>query len=187
MVRGGLRRLPPVVGDLATGSGLALGIAYAYPFVHSDAFVHASASISTHLYRRFHVDATLPTFGKLSVHLRAQHRNYPQMLFFGREYSKKTLTSYRLVDTGLRIEASYRLLPWLSAGVNLEGFGTDIGSGTKDDAPSTGEVFDEETAPGIEDQPDFLASGLFASVDYRDVPKTRERGLYRFGTHSIAI
>jgi len=174
----------PLVGDLDTGSGLALGLAYAYPFVHSDAFVHASASISTNVYRRFLFEATLPAFGNLSINVRAQHRNYPQMLFFGlgTDTGKDDRTSYRLVDTGLGLEARYHLLPWLSAGIDVSGFGPSIGPGTIDDVPTTDEIFDEQAAPGIEAQPNFFEGRLFAEIDFRDVPDNARSG----GVYTIA-
>lgn len=176
----------PQLGDLATGSGLALGLAYAYPFVHNDAFVHASASISTNVYRRFQVKATLPTFANISVGVRARHRNYPQMLYFGlgTDTAEDDRTSYRLVDTGLQVEARYRILSWLSAGVRVSGFGPDIGPGTIDDVPTTEEVFDERTAPGIEVQPNFLESQLFVEVDYRDVPNNARAGGFYSLSHA---
>ena len=158
----------PIIGDLATGSGLALGLAYAYPFVSSDAFIHTSASISTNVYRRFRVDALLPTLGDFSVAVGAQHLNYPQMLYFGlgTDTDKDDRTSYRLVNTGLQIQARYRVLPWLSAGIGLAGFGTEIGPGTLDDVPTTDEVFDEQTAPGIEAQPNYRAYSNLATLEY---------------------
>jgi outer membrane protein assembly factor BamA len=110
------------------------------------------------------------------------------MMFFGlgTDTAESSRTNYRLVDTGLWVGASYRLLPWLAAGVELEGVAIDVGPGTNDDVPATGDVFDEESAPGIETQPDYLASSFFAAVDYRDVPRNaRAGGFYRFAyTHN---
>jgi outer membrane protein assembly factor BamA len=126
-------------------------------------------------------EADLPTFSNISIGVRARHRNYPQRLFFGlgTDTSIDDRTSYRLVDSGLQLQAGYRALPWLEAGIRVGGFRTEISGGTLDDVPTTEEVFDETTAPGIEAQPNFVLGEIFAEVDYRDVPaNARSGGFY---------
>jgi outer membrane protein assembly factor BamA len=63
-------------------------------------------------------------------------------------------------------------------GVNLRiGYVTpDVRSGHDEDLPSSEEVFDDTTAPGIDEQPDFLRTTVQVSLDRRDEPMNPHRG-----------
>ena len=51
--------------------------------------------------------------------------------------------------------------------------------GTDDAVPSIYDVFDDESAPGLSRQPDFLRSFLRLDVDYREQKNARKGGWYR--------
>jgi outer membrane protein assembly factor BamA len=81
----------------------------------------------------------------------------------------------------VRADAAYKPIPIVRIG-GLTAFRTErIDGGKAPNYPSIEEVFDETTAPGLTEQPDYWWSSAFLDIDYRDQPgNVRSGGHFRF-------
>ena len=105
---------------------------------------------------------------QLGGHPRVRH-----VVFFGiGDHSRKaTQTDYRLRDLDAVGFATLRATPWLSV-TGRAGWlrSVDIGRGTSSIIPSTGDRFDEITAPSLTRQPSYVHADVAVEADTRDVP-----------------
>lgn len=105
----------------------------------------------------------------------------------GPESLRGNRVTYLREDREVHGRLAYRPIPWFETGVDLAWMGIDIGSGRDARFPSIEETFSESGAPGLTSQPDFIRSGIWASVDYRDQPgNARSGGLYTVAWHDYS-
>ena len=94
-----------------------------------------------------------------------RYRNFPREVFYGlgMESEESNRTDYRHEETSLDVVGGYQLARWIGVQVRVGLMGTNVGAGTVDSRPDTGELFNSITAPGIEHQPEFFHfdSGLY--------------------------
>jgi hypothetical protein len=108
-----------------------------------------------------------------------RYEDYTQLNFYGlgNDSVLENQTDYRTRDAsaGLNVGWRFRRLMLAARGGVLE---TGVLSGTRDDIPSTEEVFDDETAPGLEAAPDYWWFLGQAAWDQRDVPFNPKNGFF---------
>ena len=168
-------------GSMATGSGFALGP----QFAREDPFkgrmsIEFAAALSTGLWQKYQAGVTLPRLagGRLLLKTEAIRRDYRSLEFYGMGIdSRRTArTNYRLEDTSLDGIAALRATHHIRFGGSVGGLWTGIRPGASEDIASTETVFSDTSAPGLSRQANFLRSGVFGQVDYRDDPAGPKSG-----------
>ena len=163
----------PKIGGLATGQGFALGVQYIKKDIaHGALQFHSAASVSLAKAQKYTIGLRAPTLldGKLELDMLAEHRNLPQVDFYGLgpESNLEDRTSFRLEDTTYNFEARFRPVPQLFSFGGRFGFiENNTGPGTRSGFPSAEQLF---SPPGIVDQTDFTRTGGFFEINYLDQP-----------------
>ena len=85
-------------------------------------------------------------------------------------------TSFLMRDASYELVGLQRLAPRLLAALRIGGLHSEIGSGQRPGVPSIEALFDDTTAPGLSQQPDYLHAGAELLVDWRDEPRNPHRG-----------
>ena len=168
-------------GGLITGSGFGLGPEYFRDdLLNGQAQFRATAQFSTQLFQLYDTALSLPKLANdhFFLSLRANHRNYPQMQYYGPgPKSQKTGRSdYRLEDTTYRGEAGVRPFRHVRFGVASGFLQVNVGPGTSKRYISAERIYSPTQAPGIDRQTDFLQGSVFAAFDSRDNPGGPRRG-----------
>jgi hypothetical protein len=111
----------------------------------------------------------------------ARWHDYPQEDYFGLGplSRRRNQTDFSLEATTVGGRVGVRPVPILTAGGGVEYAAPRVGSGTDDSLPSTDELFDETTAPGLSEDVDFVRSLAFLDVDWRRPLNARNGGWYR--------
>ena len=164
----------PLLGGMHTGSGFAAGT-----YVEKDG-IRASAQGSLKGYQRYELRLSTPRlihesfFGELS----ATHRNYPQETFFGsgKDSLEEDRTNYRLEDTNYFGRFGYRASKHVKAGFHGGWLETNVARGASNRVQSIEQVFGNDQAPGIDNQPNYVQTGAFLEIDYRDEPNNPRSG-----------
>jgi hypothetical protein len=168
-------------GNLATGSGFALGPEYLRRDL-ADGQVVFRGSTRASLKQYYLMDLQL-SFPKLAgnhvfADLYAVHRDYPQMQYYGPgPDSRKTgRSNFRLEDTSYDFTAGVKPVRPLRLGVTGGYVQVNVGPGTSKHYISSEQIFSPAAAPGIDRQTDFARGAVFAQLDYRDHPGGPRRG-----------
>jgi outer membrane protein assembly factor BamA len=173
--------LYPELGGMITGAGVSVGPGYRHSLFGDRALVDASAAVSWRRYSMFQSRIEWPRLfeDRLSVGAQVKYQDFTQINFFGIGGAslKANQTDFRLKDVDVLAFATVHPKRWLSVG----GRGgvlrsVNIARGTSPLYPSTGDVFDESSAPSLTRQPSYLHSDVFLDVDLRDVPEYPTRG-----------
>jgi hypothetical protein len=108
-----------------------------------------------------------------------RYEDYTQLNYYGlgNDSSPDNRTDYRTRDAtaGLAVGWRFRHLGLVARGGFLQ---TKLLPGTKDDVPSTEQVFDDATAPGLAAAPDFWWISGQAVWDRRDVAFNPRNGIF---------
>lgn len=182
----GFRGFHPKLGGLATGSGFALGTEFRSERLRARDItfrIAGQASLAGYQLYEFQFGHPRLANNRILLDFMARHRNYPQEDFFGVGSDSVTedRTNFRLEDTLIQGTAGLRPLEWLSFGAQGGFLKTNTGSGTDMRFPTIETRFDDSTAPGLDDQPDYVHGGAFVDIDYRDSTlNARSGGHYRF-------
>jgi len=131
-------------------------------------------------YRLTRADFSLPRLagGRLEVGVEAIVRNHPQEDFYGTGINSREddRVSFLFEDR----EAQGRLIvaptSWLHLGTRMGYLTPSIGPGEDSRFPSIEARFDNTSAPGLVQQPDFAYAEFFADVDSRDEPGNARAG-----------
>lgn len=169
------------MGGMATGSGFALGPEFFRDDLRDGQIqVQASALLSTSRWQKYEAGVFAPRLsgGRLSLGLEAVRRDYRALEYYGSgpDSPREGRTAYRLEDTAILGSAAVQPLRYVRFGGSLGGLWTDIGTGRRDDVASTDTVFNEASAPGLAGGTNYLRSGLFGQLDYRDDPAGPKSG-----------
>jgi outer membrane protein assembly factor BamA len=167
---GGLR---PRIGALVTGSGFAAGPEYFRDDLKDGAVLfRATTQFSTNLYQLYDVELAFPRLAgnNAFLSLEASYRNFPQMQYYGPgPDSKKTgLSNYRLEYARFDVTGGVRPFRHVRIGGTVGLLLPNVGPGTNDRYISTELQYSPAMTPGINQQSDFLQTGVFAHYDYRD-------------------
>lgn len=165
----------PELGGMITGAGISVGPGYRHSLFGDRATVDASASASWRRYTMVQSQIEWPRLfaDRLSVGARVKYQDFTQVNFFGigAASSKTNRTDFRLKDVDVLGFATVQANRWLSVGGRAGVLrNLDIARGTSSLYPSTGNVFDEASAPSLTRQPGYLHADMSFDVDTRDVP-----------------
>jgi hypothetical protein len=176
-------------GNLATGSGFALGPEYLRrDLADGQVIFRGSAPGSLKKYYLLDLQLSLPKLANnhLFVDLYGAHRDYPQMEYYGPgPDSRKTgRSNYRLEDTSYDFTTGVR--PWRHMNLGVTGgyVMVNVGPGTHRRYASAEQLYSPAVTPGIDRQSDFLRGGFFAQFDYRDYPGGPRSGGYYIARYS---
>ena len=165
----------PQIGGMIPGAGIAVGPGYRHHLFGDRAIVDASGTVSWRQYTMARTRVEWPQLltNRLSVGAELKYQDFSKVNFFGigEGSSKADRTNYRLKDVDVLGFATVRPNPWLSIGSRVGVLKrVEIAAGTSPLSPTTGDRFDEATAPGLTRQPDFLHADVSVAVDTQDVP-----------------
>src|SRR5262245_55455891 len=166
-----------------SGAGFALGGGFRHDLFDRRARVVFEAGESFRNYHMVRGHFFLPRLasGRLEVGVEGVYRHQPHDDYYGPgpDSRSEDRVSFLYKDQEFQGRAIATLRPWLSVGTRLARLAPKIRSGTDDRFPSIEQVFDDQAAPGLNEQPAFLYGEGFAEVDYRDeTGHTRAGGLY---------
>jgi hypothetical protein len=169
------------IGDMATGSGFSVGPEFfREDILDGQLLINASAAISTSAWQKYQFGVTVPHLAgdRLVLRIEAIRRDYRALEFYGEgnDTSLDSRTDYRLVDTSLEGAAGIRLTKRIRFGGRLGGLWPDIQEGNNSEVPGIETVFDDSSAPGLDNQANFLRASLFGQIDYRDDPAGPKSG-----------
>jgi hypothetical protein len=165
----------PELGGMVPGAGISVGPGYRHRLFGNRAVVAASAAESWHQYTMLRSRLEWPQLftDHLSIGTELKYQDFTQINFFGigGDSLKANQTNYRLRDMDALGFATVRPNRWLSIGGRVGVLrSVGIAAGTSSLSPSTGELFDAVTAPGLTRQPGFLHADLSVDVDTQDAP-----------------
>jgi hypothetical protein len=173
------------LGSLTTGSGLAYGGGYRNRRLFDGqgvATVWAAASLKRYWAMEGRFGLTDLAGGRLSVGAFARHSDYPRESFFGLgpDARRTDHSTFDLRMTRIGGEAGVR--PWrpLTLGGEVEFLRPRVRNGTDPRVPPIATLFDDAAAPGLLGETEFVRTGIFAEVDYRQPRNARRGGFYRF-------
>ena len=170
------------LGDLAQGSGFAVGPGYRIRNLFGRPRAVFTASVAGSLSRAWIAEARLRipedlkarTFGDFYV----KRTGLPSEDFFGLgpDSSEADRVSYNFHQTTAGGISGVRLHPLLAVGGGVEYLNPAIGHGKDDNHPSIEERFTEETAPALTAQPDFVRLISFVGFNDRGPENNPRRG-----------
>ena len=102
------------------------------------------------------------------------------MDFYGQggDSLEEARTSYVFEDFATDFRLGFNFTDSLRAGFTIGGLAVHSGTGKRSGFPSTDEIFDSETAPGLGENTNFARWGSFIELDYRDLPGGPRSGGY---------
>ncbi len=172
------------IGGLTKGGGLGAGPGYRNWFLDDRAVFNTSIVTSVRNYWMGTAEVIFPKLvdERLVVGGHGYYRYWPRERFYGigPDSSRDDRTSFLREGYEFRGDASYAFVPAVKVGGSTAFRHETLGEGHASGFPSIEEVFTPAEAPGLDQQPDYLWSGAFVDVDYRDQPKnTRSGGHFR--------
>lgn len=174
-------------GGLPEGSSVGAGPAYRYS-TQSWSFT-ASGAISVRMSRQIDVRLSfppvkpMPTKAIMSVGF--QHRFLPGEDFWGvgNDTAANHRSVYLIQHNAVDTNASVNVTDWFSVGGALEYFTPELADGTDRTFPPVDFFFSDATAPGLDNQPDYLRSGARATLDYTN----RDDGTLIGGRYTLSF
>jgi outer membrane protein assembly factor BamA len=164
-----------VLGGMRSGQGMSVGIGYRRSDIWSERIGYRATARGT-LQGAFLLDFNLD-FKRLRSERffatsRTKYESSPQMDFYGlgEDSLESNRSSYLLDDFATDIDTGFVIFDHLSAGLTGGVVDVHTGMGKRSGVPSTDEIFDEESAPGLDQDTYFLRWGGFLAYDYRDHP-----------------
>lgn len=171
--------LYPKIGNLAPGSGFAVGPAYRRPGLfggHAEVSTFALGSIK----RYWMLDASL-RFPRLAgervfVDLNVRRSEFPQEDFFGLGAASRRQDHvlYALKSSTIGAGAGVKPVPWLSVVGRMEYLTPTIGA--PGDGRPIDQLFTAANTPGLGSQPDFVRYQAAADLNYRTPRGNPRRG-----------
>ncbi|HEX8028159.1 MAG TPA: hypothetical protein VF491_06850, partial [Vicinamibacterales bacterium] len=160
------------LGSLTTGSGFAYGAGYrSRRLFDGAATIDAWGGASATGYWAGEGRLRFPDIanGFVDAQAYARRHDYPREDYFGLGPTslRRNHTNYGILATTIGARAAVRPVPILSVGGGVEHIDAGLSAGADPALPSIGEVFDEQSAPGVTQQPDYLRTMGFVEVDYR--------------------
>lgn len=174
--------LYPWGGSVYSGGGLALGAGFRRGFGDTGA-VNLLGGYSIRNYKLAEVSVRLPELAdrRVAFDLTGEWTDAPQVRYsgLGGDSQRASRTSYGLELLSGGVTARVKPSSWFQIGGSAEYLEVTQGAGAGRD-PSIEEVFNPVTAPGLDSDPTYVRSRVFAIVDWRKRPGyTGSGGLYR--------
>ena len=106
------------------------------------------------------------------------YRYFPQERFWGLgpQTAEDARTNYLMEDFAFSVIGGYEFARWFAVAAGAGLYKVDVREGTDDRFPTTQEVFDDTTAPGLDRQPDFYRLLTAAYFNYQDNPGNPHKG-----------
>lgn len=172
------------LGSITTGSGFAYGAGYrSHRLFDGAAMIDVWGGASMTRYWAAEGRLRFPELasGVIDAQAYARRHDYPREDYFGLGplSLRRNHTDYAIQATTIGARAAVRPAPIVAIGGGLEHIDSGLSDGADPGLPSIGEIFDEQSAPGITHQPDYLRSIVFVDVDWRRPLNARNGGWYR--------
>jgi hypothetical protein len=176
---GGWKGIHLAGGDFPAGAGIKFGVGYTYTSERpsdlgrpNNLDVDAVAAYSTNGYLRTRASLGVRNIAGSAVDARgyAQYYEFPQEDFFGlhQDSLRENRTSYLQEATEFGGELRWNPAKVIELGAGFAFINPSIGPGTDTRFPSTEQLFNPATIPGLLVQPDFVRRDLSAAIDWRD-------------------
>jgi outer membrane protein assembly factor BamA len=164
------------------GSGIAFGGGWRHDLFDRNGRIVLEAGHSLRSYRMVRADFSLPRLldERLELGVEASYYRNPQEDFYGigRDTIKEDRTSFLYKAPEVQGRVVFTPTEWFNTGLRVARTAVSIDRGTDKRFPSIEERFTEPEAPGLLDDPAFLSTDLFATVDTRDQPGNARAGGY---------
>ncbi len=177
--------LYPKIGTITAGSGLAVGPGYRASQRFGGAVdfsTFAMGSIKKYWIAEGRMQLPRVAGGHIGLDAHVQAYDFQEELFFGvgPESARSDLVHYGFRNTVVGGSAAVRPTTWLTFSGSVDFLNPRVETAT-DDAESIGSRFDDSTAAGLIDQPDFTRYETAIDVDFRE-PRGNPRagGRYLF-------
>jgi outer membrane protein assembly factor BamA len=176
------RTVWPRMGGLPTGQGFALGPQYYNPRL-AGGHLTLRTSLAGSITQAWVADVQLTTRriadDRVFADFLVSHLNAPRLDYYGPgpDSDKASRSNYRLETNSASGKFGVRPVSPLSLGITAGYLTTNTGPGNRENFPQTQESFDAADVPGLADQSDFLMTGVFAQLDFRDYPSARNGGM----------
>ena len=157
----------PRIGQITTGSGFSLGPGYRHAGLfggRAALSTFAAASFSKYWMLDARLQFPRLAAGRAAAEVRAQRYDFPEEVFFGLgpDSERTNFVTYGLANTVFGVSGSYRPLRTLTFSGAVDHLSPEIRAGSE--PGQILRVFAPATAPGVLDQPQFLA--YEGSVDF---------------------
>ncbi|MEO8593542.1 MAG: BamA/TamA family outer membrane protein [Candidatus Solibacter sp.] len=171
----GLAGFRPKLGGLGAGTGFALGLEYLRSDLTPAHLTFRTAAQSTlRGDRKFDLQISAPRLGsdRLFADFYAVRHDYQRMNYYGPGHDsyKTGRTDFHLEDTAFDFTVGAHATKHLTAGVSTGYLFNNVGHGTDSRFASAETVYSPSQATGIDEQANYLRSGVFAQYDWRDRP-----------------
>ncbi len=174
-----------VLGGMRSGQGMSMGVGYRRSDLLHDRFgfrttVRGTPQLAWMADAQVYLPHLVTKRGFLDVYFRYEYS--PMMDYYGDgpDTTLEQRTSYRLEDFRGWVRGGWRFFDFLRIGGTAGGHDFSTGSGKRGGVPSIEETFDPATVPGLFIDGQFMHTGLFAQLDWRDNPGgPRYGGNYR--------
>jgi len=170
-----------VLGGMRSGQGMSIGVGYRRSDIWHDRFgfrVTARGTIETAwmVDAQFYFPRLYTERGFFDVYTKYEYS--PQLDYYGQgqRSSLDDRSSYSLSEYRLEARGGWEFYDFLKIGGSAGAIVADSGTGHRSGVPSIEEVFDPEEVPGLFIDGEFLQTGIFVQVDYRDIPSGPRAG-----------
>jgi hypothetical protein len=125
-----------------------------------------------------------PGFSRIPFYGTFRYRYLPEEDFYGEgpDSELENRTTYLLEETSLYLRTGYQFtenVVWMAGGGYVK---NTLRPGKDSSLPTTQEIFDEGSAPGLTQAPNYARVGTSILVDYRDEPANPHKGFMVAGT-----
>ncbi len=164
----------PLIGGMRAGAGFAVGAAY------TRGIVSASSQRSLKGYQKHELAIAAPSSDgqKLFAAIRAGYHDSTQETFFGvgNSSQKEDRANYRLEEYSIRGEAGIQIAPHVKVGGVVGWIDSRVRSATEPAFQPLENTTYASSLGAFAEQPDYVETGAFLDVDYRDNPGNPRRG-----------
>jgi len=107
-----------------------------------------------------------------------KHNRFPQERFFGLgpDSESDNRSSYRFNSTAFSLIGGYKFTRWIAAAAGAGLLDLNVREGTDGRFPTTQDLYDDTSAPGLARQPDFLRLASVLYFNYQDTPGNPHKG-----------
>jgi hypothetical protein len=162
-----------VLGGMRSGQGMTVGIGYRRTDLWRDRIgwrvtARGTPRLATML--DFELDFQSLRTDRTFLKFYGKYESSPRMDYYGQGMGslKENRTSYRLEDVTFDFNAGFEIFKNFRAGITGGARGVHTGSGKRGGVPSTHELFDSESAPGLGEDTTYIRWGGFLYYDWRD-------------------
>ncbi len=173
-----------VLGGMRSGQGFSLGAGYRRSDIWNDRIgfrATARGSLQEALLFDFKLDFQQLRSERTFLEFYTKYERSPQMDYYGSggDSNESDRSSYLLEDLSADFRAGFELFRNFRVGATAGALVTRTGRGRRGGVPSTGDVFDPSTTPGLGEDTWYTRAGLFFEFDDRDLPTgPRDGGYY---------